>query len=275
MSTMRELEEELDLWRRAGRVATFWWRDDDAVEASPALDRLLDLASACGVPLCLAVIPARASGTLVRRLAAGTANVTVAQHGFRHANHATESEKRAELGAHRPATLVREELARGRAMLASLFGERARPLLVPPWNRIDRALVPDLPGLGFRGLSTHMPRRTANPVQALTLCNTHLDVLRWRPERAFLGSEAALRLLLGHLRARRSGESESGQTGIFTDPEEPTGLLTHHLVMDEPAWAFVATLLDVSTRHPAARWLDAEEAFLSGPAAGAQKRAVA
>ena len=272
---MRELEEELELWRRAGRVATLWWRDDDAVEAGPALERLLALASARGAPLCLAVIPARASGTLARRLAAGAGGLSVVQHGFRHANHAPEGEKRSELGARRHTAEVREELARGGAMLRSLFGDRALPVLVPPWNRIDGALIPHLPGLGFRGLSTHGPRATVNPAPGLTECNTHLDVLRWRPERGFLGSEEALRLLRGHLRARRSGGPQPGQPGSLADPGEPTGLLTHHLVMDEPAWAFVEVLVGVLSEHPAARWLRADEAFPPAAAARGQRRAVA
>ena len=37
------LEAELDLWQAAGRTASFWWRDDDAVAATPALSRLLAL----------------------------------------------------------------------------------------------------------------------------------------------------------------------------------------------------------------------------------------
>ena len=261
MRDVRTLEDELEMWRRAGRVATLWWRDDDAVEPSVALDRLLDLAAGAGAPLCLAVIPARASGALARRLASGPEGLAVAQHGFRHANHAPDGEKRAELGPHRPASRIREELARGRSLLLSRFDGGLAPLLVAPWNRIDEALVPDLPALGFRGLSRHTSRKTVNPAPGLIECNTHLDVLRWRPERGFAGEETVLRLLVDHLRSRRLGEVAS--------PGEPIGLLTHHLVMDEPAWAFVGALAAFLKDHPAARWLSAAEAFAPGPAARA------
>jgi hypothetical protein len=37
----RRLEAELDRWGDAGRAATFWWRDDDASDATPALETLL------------------------------------------------------------------------------------------------------------------------------------------------------------------------------------------------------------------------------------------
>ncbi|TIT57545.1 MAG: polysaccharide deacetylase, partial [Mesorhizobium sp.] len=52
------LVEELARWQRAGRKAEFWLRDDDAVDPTPALDRLLDLTRQFAVPVTLAVIPA-------------------------------------------------------------------------------------------------------------------------------------------------------------------------------------------------------------------------
>jgi len=52
------LEAELDIWQSAGRSASFWWRDDDAIAATPELDRLLALAQ--DAPIGLAVIPAQA-----------------------------------------------------------------------------------------------------------------------------------------------------------------------------------------------------------------------
>ena len=63
------LDRELAAWAAEGREATFWWRDDDAVAATPALDRLLRLTESGGVPLALAVIPAPAEPGLAERLA--------------------------------------------------------------------------------------------------------------------------------------------------------------------------------------------------------------
>ena len=48
--------DELNRWQEAGRVATLWWRDDDAVAPSRALERLVSVAGR--IPLALAVIPA-------------------------------------------------------------------------------------------------------------------------------------------------------------------------------------------------------------------------
>ena len=47
--------------RRSGRPVALWWRDDDAVADTPALRRLLEIAT---VPLALAVIPARLEPSL-------------------------------------------------------------------------------------------------------------------------------------------------------------------------------------------------------------------
>jgi hypothetical protein len=250
--TWRNLIEELDAWAASGEAASLWWRDDDAVEPSAALERLLGLAAAREVPIALALIPARASEALARAMARTPARATPLQHGYAHRNHAPASEKKVELGAHRPAATVLEELARGRARMTELFGAGSAPVLVPPWNRIAGALVPDLVRLGFRGLSAYGPRAAAAPVPGLAQVNCHVDILRWRAPRGFLGEAEALGLLVGRLRARRQG-------GV--DAAEPTGLLSHHEAHDEACWAFLETLLERLAEHPAARFLGAEEVF--------------
>ncbi len=47
----------LDRLQAQGKIAHFWLRDDDAVEPTSALDRVLSLTGASAVPLTLAVIP--------------------------------------------------------------------------------------------------------------------------------------------------------------------------------------------------------------------------
>ena len=56
--------------------------------------------------------------------------------------------------------IVLGELGTGWLALERLFGGRALSVMVPPWNRIAPALVPTLPEIGFRGLSTFGLRRT-------------------------------------------------------------------------------------------------------------------
>ncbi len=255
--TWRILNEELDAWAAAGRAATLWWRDDDAVEPSADLERLLGLAAARDVPVALAAIPARASEALARGIETVGARVTLLQHGYAHRNHAPAAEKKAELGAHRPSAAVLEELARGQARMTALFGSGlfglgCAPVLVPPWNRIAEGLVPEIARLGFRGLSTYGARAAAEPVPGLVQVNSHVDIMRWDAPRGFLGAAAALDLLAGHLRARRLGEA---------DAAEPSGLLSHHGAHDEACWTFLDELLGRLAAHPAARFVAADEAF--------------
>ena len=54
-----DLIDELDAWNAAGLTATFWWRDDDAVEPNEKLDRLLEVTAT--VPIALSVWPAPGS----------------------------------------------------------------------------------------------------------------------------------------------------------------------------------------------------------------------
>jgi hypothetical protein len=225
-----------------------WWRDDDAVRPTPALERLLDIAA--DVQLALAVIPGRADAPLAQRLAA-CGGVRVLQHGWMHANHAAANEKKCELGPQRPLPLMMDELAAGWQRLAALFGPLAIAVLTPPWNRMSAGLVPMLGKAGYLGLSTTGPRRQAEPSPGLRQVNTHADLAAW-PGGRFIGSANALGLVVAHLAARRTGR---------VDAAEPTGLLTHHLVMDRDTEIFIARLLVLTREHRAVRWLGAAEAF--------------
>jgi len=124
-------------------------------------------------------------------------------------------------------------------------------VLVPPWNRIDPALRERLADCGIGGLSTYGPR-PARELDGVVVVNTHVDIIDWHGGRRFLGTEACLRLAIGHLAARREGRA---------DPSEPTGLLTHHLVQDVDSWSFLVAFLQCTSGHPAARWMDARQLF--------------
>lgn len=237
----QDLNTELDAWAAAGRTAEFWWRDDDAVDTTPALERLIGLQRAQSAPLMLAVIPARAQARLAERLA-GETGIAVVQHGWAHANHAPLGRAKAELSADRPIAYVLGELVRGRLTLDRLFGDAWLRVLVPPHNRISAPVAAALAPAGYVGLSTYNPRRAAPP--GLSQTNSHVDIMNWTTRR-FAGTDETLALAIGHLRARRQGT---------VDASEPTGLLTHHLAHDEEAWRFCESFLGAVTGHKAARW---------------------
>jgi hypothetical protein len=107
-----ELSAALDGCASAGRRITLWLRDDDAVTVTAPLERLVELAGQWDVPAVLAVIPVASEPDLAVRLSK-LANVRVAAHGFAHHNHAPAGEKKQELGNHRPAATVLDQLSAG------------------------------------------------------------------------------------------------------------------------------------------------------------------
>ena len=235
-----DLAVELDRWAAEGRQATFWWRDDDAVAWTPALQRLLELAG----PLALALAPI--PGDVEPGLAEAIANhraVSVLQHGWRHTNHAPAGEKKAELGTHRPLAQRLQELIAGRDRLKALFGGRALPVLVPPWNRLGEDLLPALPGIGISGLSTDQPRASAEPVAGLRVVNIHVDLGPLQGSQGDDAERPVLGAMLRHLAGRRTGRVDAG---------EPTGLLTHHRVQDGLYDNFLRRFLAVVKKHTAA-----------------------
>ncbi len=250
MTSWAAFDEEIARWRDLGHSAELWWRDDDAIDATPELDRLLKIQKDSGAPLALAVVPASATEALATRLA-HEAGVDVLQHGYAHTNHASATEKKMELGPHRPAMLVLGELGTGWLALERLFASRALAVMVPPWNRIAPLLVPILPEIGYRGLSAFGARQRPEPVRGLRQVNTHVDLIDWKRGRGFVGESAALSQLVQALTRAR------------TDSREPVGVLSHHLVMDEQGWDFLKSLWGRATTTPGIKILPAHELFAS------------
>ena len=237
----RPIIAELDRWQRAGKIARFWLRDDDAVDPTAPLERLLEITAASSVPLALAVIPAHTGEALADRLA-DQPLCAVVVHGWSHANHAGPDNKKQELGRHRPASAVLSELGDGFNSLARLHAGRFVPMLVPPWNRIDSGLLPHLAGLGYEALSVYGPEKPG----PLAVINTHVDVMDWHGTRGGRDPQA----LTGEIVARLEHMFDNGGT---------MGLLTHHLVHDEIVWDFMRVLFDATASHAACRWTPVAE----------------
>ncbi|TDQ86433.1 hypothetical protein A8950_0125 [Dongia mobilis] len=260
-----DLARECDRWAEAGAQPTLWWRDDDAVADSPALRQLMAVAQ---VPVALAVIPLAPERplqpSLDEALAAWPA-ASVLQHGIAHRNRAAASAKKSEFppadpsdpSAARMAAEIAAGLTAGRAALERAFGPRFLPVLTPPWNRLAPVWAGSLPGLGFRGLSRFgEPPYAARPaIAGLREIDTHVDVIDWRGGGGFLGEAACLGRLAGHLAARRAGAARRDQ---------PTGLLTHHLVHDAATWRFLENLQDwLARRGNPASFQDARDLWPS------------
>lgn len=249
MADWRDLAEELDRWGEAGRVATFWWRDDDAGPDDGLLVPFLDQRRRLAAPLALAVVPAwlePATAAAIR----SDPGACVLQHGAAHANRAPAERRKMELCVDVAPAGLDAALSDGHSALARAFGSRFHAVMVPPWNRIDDTVVSRLAGLGFCGLSTLGPRRAAR-AHGLACANVHVDIIDWQARRC-RGDAAAVAAALDHLRARRAGDADAG---------EPTGLMTHHRVHDAACRDLVDRFVTTVRDHPAARWVDAAETF--------------
>ena len=216
------LGRELDAWVIEGHAARFWWRDDDATEPSSALSKLAGLSDSLNIPLALAVIPSLLKPELIDFLR-NRALISVLQHGYAHENHAAPGQRKLELGGTRATVKLIADLKQGYQTLEQHFADRFDPVLVPPWNRI------------------------AYPAPGLLQVNTHLDPVNWRHTGGFIGVYPAIAILIQHLIAKRTG---------YRDRDEPTGILTHHLVQNDAVWRFLEDLLQFLSNHPAVGWLD-------------------
>lgn len=225
------LRHELALWRSAGRTLPIWWRDDDAVSATPALDQLADLSSRLELPVHLAVIPAFADQTLADALHQAP-QMVLTVHGWSHENRAPYGQKKAEFGALHADTA--DLLARGLERLAALFGTRLSPTFVAPWNRLHADVLPHLATAGYRTVSTFTPRSAVEPSPGLVQINTHIDPIDWRASRGLVMPDRIITQTVDALTKRRQG---------VTDATEPFGYLTHHLVHDADIWSFSRAFL--------------------------------
>ncbi len=242
------LSRELDLWADQGLQARFWWRDDDAEDASPALARLLLLRAKFGLPLAVAVIPAAATLALAGQLA-GEVETVVLQHGWDHHNHASPGQPKAELAPLRDKAEVERQLGEGQAHLKYLFGDVALPVLVPPFNALAPGLVGAVKANGFRYVSL------LGDFQGLGMANrnVHVDLIDWPAGRAEAPDRIA-RQAVAALRLRRFG---------LVERSAPIGIMTHHLRQDEEAWLSTEALLDCLAHHRAATFPSINAVFLS------------
>ena len=226
---------------------SLWWRDDDALEWTPQLQRLVELSRANAVPVALAVIPAGLARDLPARLSPYP-SVSVMQHGWSHSNHAPTGHKKCEFGDHRRLSEMLAQLHQGRTRLRSAFGGRFVEVLVPPWNRIPDALAGALGEVGWQGLSIFGDHVPATDIPCR---NVHVDIIDWRGSRGFAGSEEVLTRLVGQLRTRRRAR----------EYDSPLGLMTHHLNHDTGCWGFCRELMARSADHPGVVWLSADQLF--------------
>lgn len=233
-----QLRSLLDQWGEArtcgGQPIHIFLRDDDIDDDEETLRELLDIALACGVPVNLEIIPQGLTEAGIRLVADHKrftpALVGLDQHGWQHANH-EQAGRKCEFGPSRSYAQQYDDIARGKALLETIFAELFTPVFTPPWNRYTSDTLRIVHELGFGGFSA----LGKAPVEGYCFqdLSVTLDLYCWKGGAALKAPE----LFVTELTQQISGGA-------------PIGLLLHHKVMAPDAFAFLAGLLAELRRYP-------------------------
>ncbi len=132
------------------------------------------------------------------------------------------------MGGARPVEAALDDLRRGFDRMSALFGTRFLPVVAAPWNRIAPEVAARVHECGFTALSTSSWHRTGTLLPEI---NTQVDIMDWTGGRIGHRLEAIAAEVLRRLQQARAHGGA------------PLGILTHHLVHDETAWATLESLI--------------------------------
>jgi hypothetical protein len=205
----------------------------------PSLRRLLDLFTQYEAPINLAVIPGLlmndAAELLRQSVVEFPSLFELNQHGWRHLNHEPEG-KKCEFGPSRSYQLQYEDLDNGKSRMNNAFGDHWFSVFVPPWNRCTAETVSALEQLNFQALSRDRGRGEGTSGRLREIPIT-LDLFHWR-------GGASL----------RSVEELAQDFSRQIAAENRIGVMLHHKVMDDEAFALLENLLLVFKRFLGVRF---------------------
>ncbi len=234
----KQLESALARREQQAKPLHLFFRDDDVDEDEARLRRLLELFLRHETPINLGVIPERLNRAAIELLndysGRHSSLLELNQHGWRHVNHEPEGRK-CEFGPHRAYPAQLADIASGQTRMNEAFGPRWFPAFVPPWNRCTAETATALDRLGFRVLSRNQapPPFVGYGFRELPIT---LDLYRWR-------GGAKLRPL----------EELTQELVQQIVQEDRIGIMLHHKVMEDAAFALLRTLLTVMRRSETVR----------------------
>jgi peptidoglycan/xylan/chitin deacetylase (PgdA/CDA1 family) len=222
-----------------GRPINVFLRDDDVDEDEETLRHLFDICLSRQVPLNAEIIPGRLTRGAVRLLKEFMKFhpdlLGLNQHGWQHQNHEANGRK-CEFGGSRSFTQQLNDISQGKALLQDRFGERFYPVFTPPWNRCTADTFAVLDELGFKVLSKDSDSQPATGYRFREISIT-LDIFRWKG-----GPTLKTAATVAAELAQQLGRAD------------PIGIMLHHKVMGEEAFAMLDQLLALLRRYPHIRF---------------------
>ncbi len=208
-------------------AGTIFFRADDVAVPGRQFSRLMDLFSAYGVPLSLAVVPAALTRKRWQYLKGfekkSPSRWCWHQHGWRHVNHETEGKKQ-EFGGGRKVSQIKRDLMRGKERLEMLMGDHFFPVFTPPWNRCSSSTLKLIKELGYAAVSRSRGSKTQSP-RGLPDYFVNVD-LHTRKEK---GPAEAWEKLFSELRQAIASKH--------------CGIMIHHRMMNGAAFDFIEVLI--------------------------------
>jgi hypothetical protein len=214
----------------SGRI---FFRADDVAVPGKRFVRMMELFSRYGVPLSLAVVPARLTGVRWQYLKGfekkNPSRWCWHQHGWRHVNHETKGKKQ-EFGEVRTPSEIRQDLIWGQQRLKQLMGKDFFPVFTPPWNRCSDHTLRLLQELGFVAVSRS---RGSKPQSLDNLPDFSVSV---------------------DLHTRKEKDPSGGRDNLVKEFRQAAGsgdcgIMIHHQMMNEAAFVFLEALLKILTKR--------------------------
>jgi hypothetical protein len=236
---LERLKPLLEKMGEEKRGIDLFLRDDDIDNDEETLQHLFDITLARHVPLNLEIIPGALTDSGIKLLDhhkhLHPTLFELNQHGWLHLNHEKEGRK-CEFGISRNFDQQWEDISGGKTLLEKIFGDKFYPVFTPPWNRCTEETFKVLDRLGFRVFSKDKGDR---PVTGFGFkeISTTLDLYRWKGKPSMKSPEEIVESLTFQMR----------ETG-------PIGILLHHQVMSDEAFAFLDALLGTLCQYPNIRF---------------------
>jgi hypothetical protein len=238
--------DELRAWETLGVKPKLWWRDDDAHHESTPLQQLCRLLAS--ETLLLAVIPSLLTEDLVWAIK-GSPGIAVAQHGWKHLNHATPGYLPNEYPPERSRAEVVQELSAGQIILSEAFPTSFLRVFVPPWHRCATWILREATSLGYDGVSVGAPLFPLLRHGYAGETNIEIDICDWSQGGGFIGANRFAVKIVKALRLRRE----------WSALDTPIGILSHHECLTSKDFAclkgFIALLRDAGVQWLSPKFL--------------------